>query len=237
MSEASEQSSLAFEYVSGTLRGQERKDFESQLAEGANKQALQKLVAFWEEQLMDLQPFDEKHPSPTVWKQLSAQINVENTRPTTHGKDTLWSRIWQSATPAFAAIALMLAVFIFMPNTQTQPNTDYVAVLTDESGRALVTALTATEDKNMWLKWEIDTLPKGSSAQIWAISKRDGQTRPIAVLANAHVNKVSLDEATWRLITDAEFLVMTEEEPGGSAIDEPSEKLLAKGFCVRFSPS
>lgn len=233
----------AFEYVCGTLRSQERQEFEAKLA---NDDQLRKTVHFWEEQLMSLQPefetVEQKNDQidPSVWNNIHSHINRSHTLSSNDSinNTSLTQRFWQWLTPAFAAVALVLAVLAYYPNINDQaPNTDYVAVLTSNDGRALLTALTTQNKQQMWLKWEIDSIKEGASTQLWAISKRDGETRPIAVLENTQTDNVELNEATWRLITDAEYLILTEEELGGSAIDEPSDVLLAKGICVRFSPS
>lgn len=230
-----ENDALAFEYVSGTLRGEERAQFTLLLSDD---DALQKSVRFWEEQLVKMQPEDTLAPAPNVWDDISAKINTPKYTVHNDIKAPIVTRFWQWLAPSFAAAALVLAVLIAYPQFgEQQPNADYVAVLTDDSGRALLTALTADNEKSMWLKWETKDISAGTNAQLWAVSRRDGETRPIAVLESTQTDKILLDEATWRLVTDAEFLMLTEEEPGGSAIDEPSDMLLAKGFCVRFSPS
>ncbi|GLS24301.1 anti-sigma factor domain-containing protein [Marinibactrum halimedae] len=226
--------SLAFEYVAGTLRGEERADFAQQLKAS---DVLQESVLFWETQLMGLQTHNMRMPAPSVWGNIVGKVNASREGGVAAEKQGFLARFWQWAPTSFAAAILVVGLFLFYPTLESQrPNTDYIAVLTDDTGRALLTALTAEENKDMWLKWELEALDEDRSVQLWAISKRDGETRPIAVLDSVSIDKVPLDEATWRLVTDAEYLVLTEEELGGSAIDEPSDRLLAKGICVRFSP-
>lgn len=225
---------LAFEYVSGTLRGAERSKFAARLA--ADEQ-LSEDVRFWEEQLMALSPDERREPEPDTWDKISARITASTPPQGTESRSGSWRSFWQWATPSVAALGLMLVLFGYYPKTLVQgPNTDYVAVLTGESGEAMLTALTAENGKNMWLKWNINNLTPDTHAQLWAISKRDGETRPITVLESTSIDSIDLDEAAWRLITDAAYLVLTEEELGGSPFDEPSDILLAKGVCVRFSP-
>ncbi|WP_086930389.1 anti-sigma factor [Agarilytica rhodophyticola] len=236
--------SLAFEYVSGILRGEERDQVQTRLQ---SDESLRAEVRFWEEQLMAIQSQEERPPMPSSWDAIVDKINAPKHEPTrqqvreqeSQKTGFSWANFWQWGAPTFAAIALMFVMFGYNPITSqtSTPNTDYVAVLTDNSGKALLTALTAQEGKSMWLKWEIEQLDEDSDAQLWAVSKRDGEIRPITVLENTKIEKLELSEANWRLITDASYLLLTKEEEGGSAIDEPSDILLAKGFCVRFSQS
>jgi len=228
--------SAAFEYVSGTLRSEERRVFEAALEED---ETLRAEVRFWEEQLIALSPQDQRKPSADTWDAISSQISDEavtlgdNVNPSFS-----WAWFLPWATPSITALALMLVLFGYYPSVnKNTPNTDYVAVLTDQSGIAQLTTLATQKGKKMWVKWEIEALTPNTNGQLWAISKRDGEIRPIVVLGDTQIAAIELNETTWRLIADAEFLILTEEEPGGSAIDEPSDVLLAKGFCVRFSPA
>ncbi len=226
--------SAALEYVAGTLRGKERALFEQALADNPQLQAE---VSFWEEQLMSMNTAPERLPKSDTWDKIEGQL-LPTQAPTAETKtEAAWIKVWQWLAPSVAAALLFFAVLGYnQPSMQQSlPNTDYVAVLTDNTGLATLTALTTADNKNMWLKWENITLKEDTNLQLWAISKRDGETRPIAVFENTSTAQLALDEAEWRLVTDSSFLLLTEEEVGGSAIDEPSEVLLAKGACVRFS--
>ena len=221
-------SSLAFEYVAGTLRGNERDSFLNELANNEE-------VRFWEEHLMSLQPGEQRVPAKGTWEAISKKVSPNS-------KDEAkrrWS-IMQWLTPFLAGsvLAVVLAFVGVAPHfNKAGPNTDYVAVLTDAEGKAVITALTAEQGKSMWLKWEIDRIADDKSVQLWAKSRRDGEVRPLAVFDAPSITQIPLDSALWRLVTDAEYLILTEEELGGSPIDEPSSNLVAKGFCVRFSPT
>jgi len=231
--------SLAFEYVTGTLRADERRQFEQSLA---SDESAQQEVAFWEEHLMSLHPSQERQPSSDTWEAIASRLVPPRAGAEPAKTNTLtWANFLQWIAPTAAAMMLMLVLFGYYPNagkhnSSNTPNTDYVAILTNDDGNAIVTALTASGDKSMWLKWEISQFSESTSAQLWAISKRDNEIRPIAVLDSTGTLKIELDEALWRLVTDSSHLILTEEELGGSALDEPSEKILAKGICVRFSP-
>ncbi len=238
--------SLAFEYVAGALSREEKRLFEPKLS---GDETLRKAVQFWEMQLMKLNPEEEREPSPQTWDKIAAAIApTADKTPTQNNQGFDWKAFWQWGSPSFAAVALMFVLFGYDPTAGTQAttkapphlaqsgiNTDYVAVLTDTEGNAVLTALSAANEKRMVFKWEAPIENPDSHIQLWAISKRDGETRPITVFANTNIEQLELNTTQWRLVTDADFLILSEEEPGGSAIDEPSELLLAKGVCVRFS--
>lgn len=232
-----EPDAAAFEYVAGTLPASERAEFERELLDNAE---LRERVAFWEEQLQHLHAnTEELPPRADLWDRISAGIEpaAKNAQPE-QAKPFSWAALLQWGAPTMAAIALAVVLIGYYPKTvDTVPAIpDYVAVLTDEGGNALLTALTTEEGNNMYLKWEEQlTVPPDKNVQLWAVSKRDGQTRPLAVFTSTEIRELPLDEATWRLVTDSAFLLLTEEEEGGSPLDEPSETLLAKGVCVRFS--
>ncbi len=237
-----EHKTLAFEYVTGSLSPDEKRDVRARLN---SDQQLQEEVRFWEQQLMNIHPDEERPPHANTWNNISDAITPK-TRPTAVSAPEPvlfdWKALLQWGSPTIAAVALMLVLFGYYPgatgpnNTSTAGATDYVAVLTDADGRAQLTAISAANEKNMRLKWEARDLKPDTNMQLWAISKRDGEARPITIFTDTSVKQLPLDTAQWRLVTDADFLLLTEEEPGGSAIDEPSDIQIAKGVCVRFSP-
>ena len=223
---------LAFEYVTGVMRGEERQVFERLLH---NNESLADQVRFWEEQLMQLSDEDEQRPlAPEVWSYIQVQLNSSSPQTeVTAASGFMWSRLFTWAIPSIACLifASLLLVTTLQKNN-AGPNADYVAVLTDAQGAARLTVLTATKGTALWLKWENLKIAPDKNVQLWAVSKRDGQRRPLGVFAQTDIAQVDLSTANWRLIKDAESLILTEEDVGGSAIDEPSDIILAKGVCV-----
>lgn len=238
----------AFEYVAGTLSPEEKSAFK-QLME-SNEQ-LRSEVSFWEEHFMALQDRNAKlPPKRDTWTAIAARINAVKTEP-----HTGWQHPgWRWLVPGTATIVLLATIIlVWKPIDATMPNTDYVAVLTDAEGDARLTALTTGDNQTMWLQWNEVTLREGGAVQLWAVSRRDGQTRSIAVFNHRDIallsvqpspqpsaqlsqSQLSLSQASWRLIKDAEKLLLTEEEAGGSPIDEPSDVVIATGICIRFDP-
>jgi anti-sigma-K factor RskA len=227
--ESLEDKTLAFDYVTGVLRGAERDQFAQRLRKDI---ALQSEVSFWEEQLMNLGEQEEGvKPDPEVWYGIAARIQRTHEKSVPQ-KTSPWFWLWPGIS-AFATLLLMICISLLIARDPLQqPNADYVAVLTDNSGKPQLTVLTATGGEQLWLKWENVEIPADKNLQLWAISKRDGQIRPLGVFAETDIKQLSLSVPQWRLIKDASHLILTEEDVGGSPLDEPSELILAKGVCV-----
>ena len=219
---------LAFDYVAGVLRGAERHEFKQRLS---SDPLLQVEVSFWEEQLMSLS--DEQQgikPDLSVWRGIEARLSAQDRPADTRLSRFAW--LWPSVS---AVATLMLAVCLWLlvaRDPLQQPNADYVAVLTNDSGAPQLTVLTATGGAQLWLKWEAIEIADEKNLQLWAVSKRDGQIRPLGVFAQTDIQQLPLTVPQWRLIKDSSHLILTEEDVGGSPLDEPSDVILAKGVCV-----
>ncbi len=223
----------AFEYALGTLRGGERQAFERAMAQNP-KLALE--VHQWEEQLMALQdPHADRPPAPGTWERIEQRLAGSRQRPRRkHVFLSNWG--WGGAVAALLLVLALPMVFWWPTGTPQTPNSDYVAVLADTEGQPRLTALTLQGGETLWLQWDEYPQTEGS-LQLWAVSRRDGQARSLAVFDNAERRILALDQAARRLITDAEYLLLTEEPPGGSPLDEPSDRTLARGACVRLTTS
>jgi anti-sigma-K factor RskA len=235
MSELPTDDQLAFDYVSGAMRGDERKAFGERLL---REPQLQGRVHFWEEELIAMSDIREERPTdPATWKTIEARINTTTTatgspqaqhNPSRH---SWWQRWWlPAASVAFGVVAL--AVMLFSPLHTTAPAPNYVAVLTDTQGTPVLTALSSLKARHLSLKWEALKVSPDKNLQLWAVSRNDGQIRSLAVFTQADQREMTLNDTHIHLIRDAAYLWLTEEEPGGSPLDEPSEKILAKGACV-----
>lgn len=220
--------SLAFDYVTGVMRGAERVHFEQRLQ---LQTGLRLRVSFWEEQLMSMSEAPEAiAPGAEVWPAIEQRLQ-QLSRPVEVQKSPgAW---WWRFTSALASVIALVAVsWILLQDPLQSPNADYVAVLTDDTGAPRLTVLTATGGEQMWLKWDNVAVPTDKNLQLWAVSKTDGQIRPLGVFDQTAIQRLALTVPQWRLIKDSSHLLLTEEDVGGSPLDEPSEIVLAKGVCV-----
>ena len=219
---------LAFDYVTGVMRGSARADFAQRLAQDDQARAA---VEFWEEQLMHLSdPLEQRATDPQVWDAIAARLDAPAAPVALLRPRSTW--LWPGLATAASLLLALCLVLLLGRDPLQQPNADYVAVLTDSSGAPQLTVLTATGGAQLWLKWEGLRIAEDKNLQLWAISKRDGQVRPLGVFADTTRLSLPLTEAQWRLIKDAAQLILTEEDVGGSPLDEPSETLIARGACV-----
>jgi len=222
----------AFEYVIGTLRDDERRRFEKQLPDD---ESLQGEVRFWEQQLVALNPANsEVTPHAKTWtfieKRLKQLKNLSN-QSVAGFKSSTWLWPWRAAV--ISTLLIGLAV-LFWLRTPAGINADYIAVLTDITGGARLTAITERGGSVLWLQWEDVEIPADASLQLWAESDRDGQSRSLAVFEMTTPTTHRINETTLRIIRDSTHLILTAEELGGSAVDEPSDTVLAQGECVRL---
>jgi anti-sigma-K factor RskA len=240
MIDSDDQNTLALEYVLGTLRGEEREAFAKQLQ---SDDSLIQAVRYWEESLMPApETVPALAPKPSTFKNIQAAINNQNSSAIEEKSTNWWEKLLPWKIISSAAFAMLLVVSTLLLTTNLQQgsqdailNTDYVAVLVDEGDAPILTALTASDGSTLWLKWEKWQTPKDHSLQLWAKSRRDGQIRPLLVFGDSELKQVALDEATLRLIQDSSHLIITQEEVGGSAVNEPSEIIIAKGVCIRLA--
>lgn len=231
-----DKNALALEYVLGTLRGEERDEFVKQLSTDDN---LMQAVREWEEALIPTpQSVPPLEPKVTTFKNIKNAIN-KGQNPALETSSSLWEKLLPWKVMTSVAFAMLLVISGVLLNTTLKPNsnlnTDYVAVLVDEKDTPILTALTASDGATLWLKWEKWQTPKNYSLQLWAKSRRDGQIRPLLVFGNSELKEIKLDEATLRLIKDSSHLIITQEEVGGSPLDEPSDVIIAKGVCIRLA--
>ncbi len=224
---------LALEFVLGTLRGQERKQFVNRLEKESE---LQDQVKFWEEQMMSFH-----HTTPTlepvdkIWQNIEANIGSPSSAPKEHWY-SFFANSWQWFASSALTLVVCLGLWFGIASKPPDAPTSYMAVMTSDDGTAVLTALAPQGEKSLWLQWASDITQKpGSDLQLWALSRSDNQARSLAVFDKAGINQLKIGKPEWGLIKDAEYLILTEEQPGGSH-NQPSNLILAKGLCIQFVP-
>lgn len=226
-----------FEYVAGTLEGEQRVQFEKLMRED---ESIQLKILAWEERLVYLNSANStREPTKNNWPIIEKRINA-NRQLSEQTEANLFVRLFWLPWLLTGALSVLL-----MLNSNLLPSNlddvekdlpiDYVAVMTTADGTAALSTVAKGENKLMWLHWQEQKITDEQNYQLWAVSKSDGETRSISVIANSNTELLELSEAEWRLIKDADSLLLTIEEVGGSPIDEPSDQLVAKGLCVRLT--
>lgn len=220
---------LALEYVLGTLRGSERLAFAKALAIDPQ---LQQIVANWEETLMAL-----PGPSPVLapantWAKIEAALDLDQPMQ----KSGVWRGYSTWATGIAAACLLSLGIW-FASDKQPAPianwKASYVAVLTDETGQAQLTAFTQSqgEPPNAKHQLRLQIQPATVARQVWAVSKKDGSLHKLAELEAVSSEPAALTKEQWAMIKEAKELLLTEK----AANDAQPGRVLAKGPCVQLT--
>ena len=133
-------------------------------------------------------------------------------------------------------LCLVLGYSLLQQNESLDP-LSYVAVMQDNNQTPQVVAATYGTSKKLVL--DILNLPEidaEESYELWVTSKTDNQSRSLGEIPKdlTSFNR-QLSQAEWRLIADSSFLVISVEDVGGSAIGEPSNRIVSKGACIRLT--
>jgi anti-sigma-K factor RskA len=225
---------LAGEYALGTLRGRARKRFRRLLGSDAN---LRQLVTAWQERFAPLTEETRSVPPPArVFLAIKARLEAEPV-PVVSKR---WQRLgfWQALSAGVAAVALSLAVLlgVLQLRSGTVPaGPSYIAVLQDEAARPAL--IVTSYNKPSWHlviePKQIHGVAPGQTLQVWAIARDGGATRPLVALAVERTQRINLDEAAWKLVKGAEFLIVTLEH-AGDVPQAPSGPTLYRGYCVNL---
>lgn len=194
---------------------------------------LDRLTREWEQHLQPLaDAVPDVQPRQQVWAAIDAHIG-NSVAPERKG---FWRSLGIPHALAFVstAAAIVLALMTVMSTPTQAPSIDYIAVLSNSGGEPQLVATASEELMSLDLRLLGDEAPADTVYQLWAVSKTDGETRSIGLLESGKLSKRSLDQNSWRLITDAQELLLTAEMRGGSAIGEPSDDVISRGLCIRL---
>lgn len=240
MNERTNNETLAFEYVLGTLEGNEREAF---IAKIRSDEALLNEVRYWESALMpSLDNLPQLDPNPATFSKIKASIDSRIMRPNENKPLSFWEKLlpWKMATASTMVLLLLLSTLLLNNSMQlnesvSSPNADYVAVLVDGDNNPVVTALAVSNGGPLWLKWENWSARPGYRLQLWSQSREDGEIHPILVFDGEQPQEMPLDKASWRLIKGSSHLLITQEAIDSPPVDKPSELIVAKGICIRLT--
>lgn len=219
---------LVGSYTAGALCAAARRRFEVLRKEIPS---LDRRTREWEQHLQPLaDAVPELQPRRQVWEKIDAHMS--------HHKAPERHRFWQKFSfergLAFVSTAAALVLMIVVLTPPQAPDIDYIAVLTDNSGEPQLVATASESAMTLDLSLLAEPPDANTVYQLWAVSKTDNETRSLGLLDGSKNSTRSLSENDWRLITDAQELLLTAEMRGGSAIGEPSDEVISRGLCVRL---
>jgi len=231
---------LASQFVLGTLTKRVHKRVISLCKQNTT---LEQRINFWQGKFVSIDESTEiLPPSEQSWLAITKGLNFDLADSTkTQGlfsKFLVWCSKPQVAfSVAFSMLVLMISTLVLVnPFAGKVDSLSYVAVLTEQTGQAHLVASTYGESKKLVVN--VVKAPKVVSNQdleLWVISKTDGEARSFGLISQEQgLIEQQLSEAQWRLIKDSDYLIVTVEEKGGSAIGEPSEIIVSRGLCVRL---
>jgi len=223
---------LASNYVMGTLRGQARKRFETLFRED---EAIAQRVRQWEEKLQPVHTITESvAPKKNTWAKISGAISQTSNQMV----EALMSRLrFYKFLSAFAvAFSLVMGVFTFLSVTtvDSQEKINYVAVLKSEADQPMMVATLKKTGRSLALDLlQKPKIEQENDIQLWTISKEDGSYKSLGIINVEKRVELQLTKPEWGMIKDAEYLIVSVENKGGSTTGLPSSKVISKGLCVK----
>jgi anti-sigma-K factor RskA len=237
---------LASNYVMGLLSPLVKKRVDTLRAQFDYRNIDQR-IDYWEQKLSPLNnTIPELAPLPETWQNIQAKLNMGQQHTHEKQKQTEKVRglfVWPSFSmlkfsTAFSLIICVVLGYSLLQQNKPLDTLSYVAVLQDNNQTPQVVAATYGTSKKLVL--DILTLPEIDSEQsyeLWVTSKTDNQSRSLGEIPKDSNNfNRQLSETEWRLIADSSFLIISIEDTGGSAIGEPSNRVVSKGACIRLTP-
>lgn len=228
---------LASNYVTGLLTPKVRLRVDA-LRKQFDFRHIDYRIDYWEQKLSPLNDkTPELAPLPETWQSIQTRLNLGQQQA--EKRSSLFS--WLSFPVSKWAGAFVFVVCAVFGASLLRPADSlgalsYVAVLEDSSQTPQVVAATYGDSKKLVL--DILTLPEIDSEQsfeLWVTSKTDNQTRSLGEIPKGQNSfDRQLSDAEWRLIADSSFLIISVEELGGSALGEPSDRVVSKGLCIRL---
>jgi len=236
---------LASQFVLGMLS---RRVHQRVVKLSKNNILLEQRINFWQQKFICIdQNTAELPPSEKTWSMIANELDFD--RVTKKEREAnICTKLYRwltgffdlatnKVTLVFSFIAAIFAILVAVnPINDNSDPLRYVAVLTEQSGQAHLVASTYGESQKLIVN--IVNSPKiavDQSLELWVISKTDGEARSFGVITKGEtLMEHQLTNAQWRLIKDSQSLIVTIEEHGGSAIGEPSEKVVSRGLCVRL---
>ena len=223
-----ELSLAAGEYVLGTMRGEERKQFEREMA--ANFVVRREVYA-WQDRLFNLNLVSQPAETPSsLWGKIETRLPAVASRL---GSVPFWSRlaVWRwTGAGAFAIAALLAAALVLRPEV-TRLETQYVAVLHNPDQTSAGWVVDASNPKEIRMIPLVDnTVTTANAMEIW--TKAEGASGPtsLGLLPTNAVTVIPVSKLPT--LEGNQLFEVTLEPPTGSPTGRPTGPILYLGRTV-----
>lgn len=219
-------------FVLGLLRGQERRQFEADLAVDP---VLASEVSAWESWLLPLSlAVPQVAPPETVWREIERILAPRDAvvsrpaatklrrRPTL--RETFWDNvaIWRGI--GAIAVAAVIALVVLRPQQPQAPS--MVAVLASKAGPVFTVAVHSNGAMNI-VPVGTTTPPPGKVWQLWAVA---GGEKPVAVgFVEPNGSVTQPNQLPPDLRKPQILMAVTVEPPGGSPTGQPDTPIVFAG--------
>ncbi|OUS25085.1 hypothetical protein A9Q99_22835 [Gammaproteobacteria bacterium 45_16_T64] len=225
------QNLLASNYVIGTLRGPARRRFEALMQ---HNDALEGKVRQWENKMQPMHRATESiPPKKSTWKKIINRINTRTSNPLIIAlqKQLRW---YKYATSMAFTVAFMVGVIAWSPwlSNPLSESIHYVAILNNSNETPTMVVTLNKEGRMLTVDMLVKpNIESDKELQLWAVSRGNGGTKSLGpITLKKHAEK-SLTKPQWGLIEEAEYLMVSVENPGGSS--SPTGRVISKGICVK----
>jgi len=220
---------LALEYSLGTMHGHARKRFEKLMQQHP---FLQTVVEEYDHKFAELAVYlPEEKPSEHVWKNIEAQLDVEEglqlERAVINNEKERWWHIFTTKSFIAATASFVLLVSLVFVNITQVPA--YSCNLSAQNEQVMFTA--SVNKASMKLKVlpvsEID-VPKGKQMYFWCVPKNSSEAIMHLGSVSKTGMKMKLTPKNWEGIEGAHMFGISFETIG-SKVTQPTDGLIYKG--------
>jgi len=216
---------LASEYVLGTLHGRARIRFQALLMQ---HRSLRHVLWQWESRLNSLgDGLQEISPRPELWQKIQQQLGFgsaelpTNVTPLPQVKPTT-NRTWQWLAGAATAAALVLAIFLVIPQTPQERMQTQIAVFQGEKAQALWSIELGKEKLIVSATDNFKALPD-QDYELWMLAA-DGRP-PVSLGLLPKQGKLTLPRNVLLDQVKVAALAVSQEPLGGSPNGQPTKVL------------
>ena len=210
---------LAMAYAAGTLHGRARQRFETLKSQHFYLEATTSAYESKFGSLVELLP--NERPSDQVWKNIESSITKDKATQTTE-KSSWFS--WLKPAYAASALAVLLAVFLFISPSGTD-NIAYAAVLEDtQSNPIAITRITSDLTVSVNIMKELK-LEDGTVLKLWCHPKNGGKPMEMGVISKTGETKITITPEEYENMKTIGRLEITADSHG-SAQTSKRTKLL-----------